>query len=1094
MSNILLVNDNVQDYQTIINACRDDTYAITYNEKSDTYDSIFAKYENIVLENNIQLVNHLGLVSHGSNNPEFTFLEKENKMLISQYLPDISNCASLKKNKTDDNDLSLNNIDTLFDNTNVDVSLDNVDVSLDNVDVSLDDNIYPDISKYIIDLSLNLTQEEFNTKEIYTIADIGYIFKDASCNILGIIYDNELDLSLSYCTPTIDYLIMESYDYKIRDTSENYTLTDTETDNYESGVLDVLTEEAISITTDNPEIKSNYSPTDIEDVSSKSSTNRYNILNNLDSWNAFKEFIKKFNIQNSLDFLGCALLQSNNWRYTLNMLETPHHLNLNIRASDDNTGNLKVGGNWILESDNVNIKELYFDGESIERWKYILPDNVAISSIKIKYNNINAPLSLGETKLSNLAGVEYEIIESSGPYTPYQTQYTTPGTFNWTCPANIYSVCVVCCGGGGGGMYYTNNYPRTYPMQAGGGGGLGWKNNIPVTPGNSYEVKVGLGGAHGAYNNGSKSGGESYFISKTIVGGGGGAPGKYYRAVLGGTFVGDGGGNGGGVFLVTTGGPSGGGGAGGYTGNGGTGSNPTSNPGSGGGGASGRGSYGSGNLNNGSTTKQSTGGGGVGFLGEGPSGSSEGAGGSGGANANTVYLTSDGRLGDQKGGLFGGGGGGSASRWKLVDPPGEAGDGGGGFVRIIGGVNRSYPNTNTGDITEEYYQDKTVGQVIPSTNITFSTLNYLNTNTIINMKPTMTITAVGGTSGTPLSNDRSSIDDFINLTLTSSEPTSDFVSNGIYVASSRGASPSGSISNFAQTSSTIYTATFTPTSLIDGETHNIAVNQGAYTNNKTTIGCQNIASPTFNWGYSLANTYNEMLSLNSSLSSYNYNDVVSIRSTFATEGYTLISTPTYNAMAERMGSQNPITTIGKFYSNQFNSSAYIEPSTGFPSGGVNGWPGMLFACFVGTIYKGIAYQSYTDGHTAFGDYPNGRGDKRLKDFFSPNENRPCHLYVINADGTEVKGTGSTIYSDNQSPNSNGYNSTSRFANDDGAWGMVIDLERLDGNGGPYMRDYSSKAYGCENPNSGDQAANNAYWGGANPSTTYSFYFCIKLAE
>ena len=33
----------------------------------------FAKYENLVSKNNIQVLNHLALVSHGSNNPEFTF-------------------------------------------------------------------------------------------------------------------------------------------------------------------------------------------------------------------------------------------------------------------------------------------------------------------------------------------------------------------------------------------------------------------------------------------------------------------------------------------------------------------------------------------------------------------------------------------------------------------------------------------------------------------------------------------------------------------------------------------------------------------------------------------------------------------------------------------------------------------------------------------------------------------------------------------------------------------------------------------------------------------------------------------------------------
>ena len=94
MSNILLVNDNVQDYSQIINACNDNTYPITYNGETDTYDTIFARYENLVSKNNIQVLNHVALVSHGSNNPEFTFLERENKNLhsISIKLRKPSNC------------------------------------------------------------------------------------------------------------------------------------------------------------------------------------------------------------------------------------------------------------------------------------------------------------------------------------------------------------------------------------------------------------------------------------------------------------------------------------------------------------------------------------------------------------------------------------------------------------------------------------------------------------------------------------------------------------------------------------------------------------------------------------------------------------------------------------------------------------------------------------------------------------------------------------------------------------------------------------------------------------------------------------------
>ena len=101
---------------------------------------------------------------------------------------------------------------------------------------------------------------------------------------------------------------------------------------------------------------------------------------------------------------------------------------------------------------------------------------------------------------------------------------------------------------------------------------------------------------------------------------------------------------------------------------------------------------------------------------------------------------------------------------------------------------------------------------------------------------------------------------------------------------------------------------------------------------------------------------------------------------------------------------------------------------------------------------------------------------------------------MNRDGSEREATTgqSTIYSDGQSPNSNGYYQSNRFARDDGSWGFRFGASRLDGNGGPYLSGNSSDAYGCENRNGGD-AVNDFFWGSAsNTSTTsYGFYFCIK---
>jgi hypothetical protein len=68
--------------------------------------------------------------------------------------------------------------------------------------------------------------------------------------------------------------------------------------------------------------------------------------------------------------------------------------------------------------------------------------------------------------------------------------FSTPGTFSWTAPEGVTSVCAVAIGGGAGGYRFTGGDKRG---AGGGGGGLGWKNNISVTPGQSYTVVVGAG-------------------------------------------------------------------------------------------------------------------------------------------------------------------------------------------------------------------------------------------------------------------------------------------------------------------------------------------------------------------------------------------------------------------------------------------------------------------------------------------------------------------------------------------------------------------------------------------------------------------------
>lgn len=294
-----------------------------------------------------------------------------------------------------------------------------------------------------------------------------------------------------------------------------------------------------------------------------------------------------------------------------------------------------------------------------------------------------------------------------------QVAYTTPGTYSWTCPSNVTSVCVVAVGGGAGGVWDE--------ISGGSGGGLGWKNNISVTPGNSYTVVVGAGGLANttrvstSQNSDGTNGGDSYFINTSIVKGGGASAlvrntNGYNLAGTPGNYVGDGGGNGGlggtsanASFLSQSGASSGGGGAGGYSGNGGKGADADfgnnnrdtdATDGSGGGG-------GGGYAEAANREDLGGGGGGVGIYGEGPSGAKgtyanggKGYGGSGGADGvgrEPGGSTLNG-VGRTHGGAFGGGGGNGDN----ID---ETGDGGGGAVRIIWGTGRAFPSTLTEDLS-----------------------------------------------------------------------------------------------------------------------------------------------------------------------------------------------------------------------------------------------------------------------------------------------------------------------------------------------------------------------------------------------------------
>lgn len=108
---------------------------------------------------------------------------------------------------------------------------------------------------------------------------------------------------------------------------------------------------------------------------------------------------------------------------------------------------------------------------------------------------------------------EYAIL-NSGQIPYHKDNYTTPGTYTWSCPQGVTRVRVTLAGAGGGGAGF---YRAVYN----GGTGEQITNTVAVTPGVAYPITVGGAGAFGPEE--GTSGGASTAFGLTARGGGAGS-------------------------------------------------------------------------------------------------------------------------------------------------------------------------------------------------------------------------------------------------------------------------------------------------------------------------------------------------------------------------------------------------------------------------------------------------------------------------------------------------------------------------------------------------------------------------------------------
>jgi hypothetical protein len=121
-----------------------------------------------------------------------------------------------------------------------------------------------------------------------------------------------------------------------------------------------------------------------------------------------KDLVNEFNIEH-YDFLACNTLQYTIWKQYYDLL---HRLtNVKCGASNDKTGNIQYGADWVMENTNENVKNIYFT-VSIDNYASTLAATTISSNggtIYIQYTSI-------------ATGLQYRI-GSSGSYTNIGTDY-----------------------------------------------------------------------------------------------------------------------------------------------------------------------------------------------------------------------------------------------------------------------------------------------------------------------------------------------------------------------------------------------------------------------------------------------------------------------------------------------------------------------------------------------------------------------------------------------------------------------------------------------------------------------------------------------
>ena len=102
------------------------------------------------------------------------------------------------------------------------------------------------------------------------------------------------------------------------------------------------------------------------------------------------DLLKTYNVSN-IDFIACNSLKYDSWKKFYDLIENETG-GVTVGASEDETGNLKYGGNWVMENTNEVIDSIYFN-EGLRYYKYIfdwISENLTYTNDTVTSRSTNA--------------------------------------------------------------------------------------------------------------------------------------------------------------------------------------------------------------------------------------------------------------------------------------------------------------------------------------------------------------------------------------------------------------------------------------------------------------------------------------------------------------------------------------------------------------------------------------------------------------------------------------------------------------------------------------------------------------------------------